>query len=55
MVRNHKDNNLFSIDLEAIERVLEDANAPMLSEAEQIIFKASKYPNEINENAEPKN
>ena len=52
MARNHKDNNLFSIDLEAIERVLEDANAPMLSQAEQIISKAIEYPNEINENAE---
>ena len=52
MPRNHKDNNLFSIDLEAIERVLEDANSPMLSQAEQIISKAIEYPNEINENAE---
>jgi hypothetical protein len=50
--RNYKDNNLFSIDLEAIERVLEDANSPMLSQAEQIISKAIEYPNEINENAE---
>ena len=52
MPRKHKDNNLFTIDLEAIERVLEDANSPMLSQAEQIISKAIEYPNEINENAE---
>ena len=52
MPRNYKGNNLFSIDLEAIERVLEDANSPMLSQAEQIISKAIEYPNEINENAE---
>ena len=55
MARNHKDNSLFSIDLEAIERVLEDANAPMLSQAEQIISKALEYPNEINENASQDN
>jgi hypothetical protein len=49
--REHKKTNLFSIDFEAIKAVLEDANAPMLSHAEQIISKAREYPDEITANA----
>ena len=48
MPQNYKNSNLFSIDFEAIETVLEDANKLLLSKAEEIISKAHDYPDQIN-------
>ena len=49
--KEYRNSNLFSIDFEAIETVLEDANAPIISQSELLISKALQYPDEIYENA----
>lgn len=43
--------NIFSIDFDNIESILEDANAILIENSEQIILKASAYPNDIYDNA----
>ena len=45
--RNSRNSNLFSIDLEGIEAILADANAPLINKSEEILGFASGYPNEI--------
>lgn len=49
--KQYRNSNLFSIDFGAIEAVLEDANAPIISQSELLISKALQYPDEIYENA----
>lgn len=52
MAQKHSKSNLFSIDFAAIEKLLEDANQPLLSNAEELITKAQAYPDRISSNAE---
>lgn len=45
-----KNSNLFSIDFEAIEKVLEDANGPLIEKVAELLVNASELPDEINSN-----
>ena len=45
-----KRSNLFSIDFEAIEKVLEDANGPLIEKVAAVLDKASEMPEAINSN-----
>ena len=45
-----KKSNLFSIDFDAIEKVLEDANGPLIEKVTALLDNASELPEEINSN-----
>lgn len=49
--RQTHNSNLFSIDFDAIEAVLEDANRPLIMKAEEIVQKASSFPSVIENNS----
>lgn len=47
-----QNSNLFAIDFEAIEAVLEDANRPLIAKAEDILNQAGNFSEDINDNTE---
>ena len=51
VMRNpQKNSNLFYIDFEAIEKVLVDANGPLLEKVAELLVKASELPDKVNNN-----
>jgi len=49
--RQAHNSNIFSINFEAIEKYLEDANRPLILKAEEIIQRASSFPDAIDSNS----
>ncbi len=47
-----RNSNLFSIDFEGIESVLEDANGPLIAECEKVLEAAAQFPDTLDKNSE---